>query len=247
MNLKSCVIIPARYESSRFPGKPLAKINGKELVIWVSELSSKAVGKENVFVATEDLRIKKLVEKNGYSCIMTSSNALTGTDRVAEASLNLNYDIFINVQGDEPVVNPEDIKRCIEIKKINFDKIINGFTFLKNDEEPNNVNIPKVITNEKNMMVYISRAPLPASKTKKKTAIKYKKQVCIYGFSKSDLEKFKNYGKKSFLESLEDIEILRFLELQKEILMFECKKGSLAVDIPQDIQKVENYLKQIHD
>ncbi len=242
MSYKSCVVIPARYKSSRFPGKPLSKINGKELIIWVAQLSAKAVGKENVYVATEDQRIKSLVENNEYNCIMTDPTALTGTDRVAEVSLKLDYEIIINVQGDEPLVDPLDIRRCIKLKSKNFKKIINGFTLLKNDEDPSNVNIPKVITNEQNRMVYISRAPLPASKEIDYQEIKYKKQVCIYGFNKSELEEFRNYGRKSSLELIEDIEILRFLEFGKEILMFECNAASLAVDVPQDIKKVESYL-----
>ena len=247
MSYKSCVVIPARYKSSRFPGKPLSKINNKELIIWVAELSALAVGKENVYIATEDIRIKSLVEGLSYNCIMTDPSALTGTDRVAEAALKLDYEIIINVQGDEPLVDPLDIKKCINIKSNNFNKIINGFTWLKKDEDPKNINIPKVITTEQNKMIYISRSPLPSSKETLENDINYKKQVCIYGFNKLELAQFKNHGKKSYLELIEDIEILRFLEFGKEVLMFECNKVSLAVDVPEDIQKVENYLNKIYE
>ena len=118
MNNSACVIIPARYESSRFPGKPLEKILGKEMILWVSESCSKAVGKKNVYIATNHFEINKLLTKNGFNTIMTSNKAETGTDRIAECLENLNYEIIINVQGDEPLVDPEDIKKCIEYKKI---------------------------------------------------------------------------------------------------------------------------------
>tara|TARA_B100000212_G_scaffold271094_1_gene210521 strand:- start:2340 stop:3092 length:753 start_codon:yes stop_codon:yes gene_type:complete len=246
-SLDSCVIIPARYKSSRFPGKPLSKIKNKELILWVCELSAKAVSNKNVYVATDDYRIEKIVKQAGFNCIFTSENALTGTDRVAEAAKNLNYEIIINVQGDEPLVDPSDIVKCIEIKRKNFNMVINGFTWLKKDENVNSKNIPKVITNEKNMLVYISRQSLPGTKDFDEKLIKFKKQVCIYGFNKSELIEYKNYGRKGSLEYLEDIEILRFLEIEKRILMFECKKGSLAVDIPEDIERIETYLSQKND
>ena len=93
--MKACVIIPARFKSSRFPGKPLAKLLNKEMIIWVAELSETAVGKENVYIATDDERISKKVNEYGFNSIMTSSNLLTGTDRVAEASKKLDYDISL--------------------------------------------------------------------------------------------------------------------------------------------------------
>ena len=94
---RSCVVIPARFKSSRFPGKPLAKINGKEMILWVAELSSKAVGKSNVFIATDDERISNVVKNEGYKFIMTSDKAYTGTDRIAEACKDSKYEIIVNV------------------------------------------------------------------------------------------------------------------------------------------------------
>jgi len=236
---KACVIIPARYASSRFPGKPLIPLLGKPMILWVAELSARAVGKENVYVATDDVRIADSVRQAGFNPLMTNSNALTGTDRLTEASRSLDYDIFINVQGDEPMVNPVDIISCIKTKSRFPDKIINGYCWIGNDEDPKNVNLPKVITNEKDHLVYISRARLPASKDKKNKPERYKKQVCIYGFSREDLEAYSSFGRKSELEHAEDIEILRFLELDRQVIMYECHAGSLAVDVPADVYRVE--------
>ncbi len=117
--IKTAIIIPARFKSSRLPGKPLKKILGKEMILWVAKTSEKVVGKKNVFIATDDERIKKVVVKNNYNCIMTSSACLTGTDRVAEASKKINADIYINVQGDEPLIKTNDIKKIINLKKKN--------------------------------------------------------------------------------------------------------------------------------
>lgn len=241
--LKSAIIIPARFASSRYPGKPLVKILGKPLVIWVAELSAEAVGIENVYVATDSNQIKSVVEAHGFQIIMTGE-ALTGTDRIAEAAESIDADIFINVQGDEPLVNPNDIKNIISIKEKNLDKIINGFRTISKDENPHSVNIPKVLINENNKLIYMSRNVLPGCKEFKNVPTEYKKQVCIYAFTLSELKAFRNYGKKSTIESYEDIEILRFLELDKEILMVETKEESLAVDCPGDVVKVEEALAQ---
>lgn len=240
----ACVIIPARFASSRFPGKPLINLNGIPMILRVAQLSSKAVGFKNVYIATDDKRIFKVVESAGFSAIMTSSFALTGTDRVAEASKQLNYDIYINVQGDEPLLDYNDIKKCINLKAKFPKYIINGYTEISEQEDPESVNIPKVITNEKNFLVYMSRKPLPGFKENKNKPKVFKKQVCIYGFNKQQLFDFNSFGNKSILENSEDIEILRFLEFDYKVLMYKCQLGSLAIDLPEDVAKVEKVLKK---
>ena len=240
--MRACVIIPARYASSRFPGKPLVPLLGKPMVLWVAELAALAVGRTNVFIATEDLRIAKVVRTAGFSALMTSPDALTGTDRLAEAARTIDYDIYVNVQGDEPLVDPEDIRRCIIMKTENPEMIINGFCPIGPNEDPSSINIPKVIDTELSIMVYMSRMRLPGFKDKKNTPLRYMKQVCIYGFSREELFSYARFGRKSELEKSEDIEILRFLELGRKILMYECVPGSLAVDVPSDVVKVEQAL-----
>ncbi|MGY6587777.1 MAG: 3-deoxy-manno-octulosonate cytidylyltransferase [Wenzhouxiangella sp.] len=239
-----CVIIPARYASTRFPGKPLVPLLGKPMVLWVAELAAQAVGQAHVYIATEDSRIQALVQQAGYGVLMTSKTALTGTDRLAEAAEELDYDIYINVQGDEPLVSPEDIRQCAALKAKYPKMVVNGFSWLSEGEDAENVNIPKVITNESGIMVYLSRAPLPAAKCADKVPQNYKKQVCIYGFTRDDLRAFAGFGRKSELEDHEDIEILRFLELGRQVLMYECHSGSLAVDTPADVKSVEVALQR---
>lgn len=243
--MKTVIIIPARYESSRFPGKPLVSLLGKPMILWVAELSVKAVGKENVYVATDDVRISEVVQQAGYSFVMTSDSALTGTDRLAEAAQQIEADIYINVQGDEPIVDPVDICK-VRDKKIECpNAIINAFCWISEEEDPESVNIPKVITNEKDQLVYMSRKALPGYKDDKNAPLRYKKQVCIYAFTKDELIAFKVFGRKSELEACEDIEILRFLEMDKPIFMVESSGGSLAVDIPDDVKQVEAALREI--
>ena len=138
---------------------------------------------------------------------------MTGTDRVAEAANKIKADIYINVQGDEPLISAQDIKKIIKAK-------------IKN--------------NEKNELLYISRALVPGSK--KALLRTYNKQVCIYAFNKKELDSFKKLKRKSDLEKIEDIEILRFFEFNKKILMIKTNANSIAVDHPEDIKKVEKEL-----
>lgn len=242
--MRSVVMIPARYGSSRYPGKPLAPLLGKPMILWVAELSARAVGSENVYVATEDNRIADVVEAAGFQAVMTSDDALTGTDRLAQAAEQVDADLCINVQGDEPLADPADILKVRDAKLSNMDAIINGFSWLGANEDPHSTNIPKVITNERDELVYMSRVALPGFKDSKCAPNFYKKQVCIYAFTQEELAAFHCFGRKSELEHAEDIEILRFLELGKTIRMVETQPGSLAVDVPEDVAKVEAVLAQ---
>lgn len=125
--MRACVVIPARYASTRFPGKPLVPLLGKPMVLWVAELGAIAVGREHLYVATEDERIAAVVRAAGFAALITSPEAATGTDRLAEAAQLIDYDVYVNVQGDEPLVQPDDIRRCIALKSQRPDLIINGF------------------------------------------------------------------------------------------------------------------------
>ena len=237
--MKTVIIIPARYKSTRFPGKPLTLIQGKPMILWVAELCAEVLPAEFVYVATEDFQIKEIVEKAGFNVVMTSNKCLTGTDRLAEAATQIEADIYVNVQGDEPLLNPADILKIIEAKKMYPNEVINGYSKIGDNEEPESVNIPKVIFNEDQKMVYMSRNLLPGTKTKDFVPPHYYKQVCIYAFSKKELNDYAEFGRKGTLEFYEDIEILRFLDIGVNIRVIETKSVSLAVDVPEDVIKVE--------
>jgi 3-deoxy-manno-octulosonate cytidylyltransferase (CMP-KDO synthetase) len=241
--LKIVLIIPARFKSSRLPGKPLIKILNKELILWVLEACSKAINKKFIFVATDNNKIFKFVTNKGFNAIMTPINCLTGTDRVAYVAKKIHANIYINVQGDEPLIKNKDIELIIR-NKIKFkDYVICGYADIHKKKDLINTNIPKIIMNDKNNLVYASRLPIPGYKDEiNKIKIKYYKQVCIYAFNKLHLNKFLNYKKKSTLETFEDIEILRFLELNTKIKMIKINNQNLAVDVKEDIIKVENFI-----
>ena len=244
--MKTVIIIPARFKSSRFPGKPLTPILGKPMILWVAEICAKALPIEFVYIATDDSRIKEVVEKAGFNVVMTSEKALTGTDRVADAANQIDADIYINVQGDEPLLNPNDILSIIDIKKKYPNEVINGYCKIGVNENPKSLNIPKVVFNESNQMLYMSRNLIPGMKSKKIKSPNYYKQVCIYAFNKNELLGFVNFGRKSTIEHYEDIEILRFLDIGSKIRVVKTSSSSLAVDVPEDVNKVEEAILKIN-
>lgn len=235
------VIVPARYQSSRFPGKPLAIISGEYLIIRVLENLKDSVPKENLWVATDHKGIKEICESNGYSVVMTPPDCLTGTDRVAEANKILKFDYVVNVQGDEPLIDSKKFKEFINFFKSNKASCINCYSMLTEAEDPNSINVPKVVFSESKKLLYISRSPIPISKSGKSNQAF--KQVCIYGFNKEALSEFGLKQKKTPLENIEDIEILRLLEKGYSVQMYEFNSVSHAVDIPDDIGIVENLLR----
>lgn len=237
-------IIPARYESSRYPGKPLIKLLNKPMIIWVSEIVAKALGKENTYVATDSNLIGDIVEKAGFNVVMTSSKCLTGTDRIYEASLKIEADIYLNIQGDEPLIDPKDIFEVLAMKRKYLGAVTNGMKKLSIHEDPNDINIPKVLVNENNDLIYMSRLAIPGIKSKKNERPQYYKQVCIYAFTKEELSKFASKDKKAEYERFEDIEILRLFDLGIPVKMVETISNSLAVDIPGDVEKVEAEMRR---
>ena len=237
---KVAVIIPARYRSSRFPGKPLAKIHNKEMIIWVSEIAEKAVGRENVYIATENEEIVHKVKTWGYKVILTSDDCLTGTDRVAQAALEIDADIIVNIQGDEPMLDPSDITKVIDAKLENPNHVINCFAYLNNSEDVTDKKIPKIITNINDELIYSSRNAIPGTKTG--NGSNPKKQVCIYAFTREELKLFTEDNQKTPLEFQEDIEILRFIEKGVKVKMIELSSETRAVDYPEDIQLIEKLI-----
>jgi 3-deoxy-manno-octulosonate cytidylyltransferase (CMP-KDO synthetase) len=236
---KIVIIIPARYHSSRLPGKPLINICGKSMISRTYDRCCQSLKAENIFVATDDLRIYTHCQELNMNVIMTSSSCKTGTDRVYEASKKIKADIYINVQGDEPIINPEDINIVIEASQKNPDKVINAMCAI-NKSDFNNPTIPKVVTRVDKSLLYSSRAGIPV--TKDLLFVEAKKQVCIYAYPKQSLIDFSSIDNKTPLEKVEDIEILRFVELGYEVQMVDVSNTSLAVDVPEDIEKVEKIL-----
>ena len=242
MKNNTIIIIPARFGSSRYKGKPLVKVLGRELVLRVADVCAKTVGRKNLYIATDSKKIEKKVKEENYNSIMTSSECLTGTDRVAEASKKLNAKIFINVQGDEPLVSVKDIRTVIKAKQKFPHHVICGYDKIHKLQDAKHINLPKVVVNSKKELIYISRSLIPGSKKTIENK-NYFKQVCIYAFNKKELNSFFKQKKKSEIEEMEDIEILRFFDLGIKIKMIKLNSNSLAVDEIKDVKKAEKVLK----
>jgi 3-deoxy-manno-octulosonate cytidylyltransferase (CMP-KDO synthetase) len=236
-------VIPARYASSRYPGKPLARILGIPLVVRVYGRVAAAFPSDRIAVATDDVRIRDVCAAEGITTVMTSSDCLTGTDRVWEAAEQLNADVVINVQGDEPMIRPADITTVLAAKAEHPRCVINAMCPITSPEEIASSNVPKVVTNKSGELAYISRAPIPFVKDPRYVPTYYR-QVCIYAFSRSELKAFAGHEGKSRLEGPEDIEILRFVDLGIPIRMVEVSAHTIAVDEPADVARVERLLSQ---
>ena len=234
------IVIPARLKSKRLPGKPLKLLNGVPMIVRTYNQCRKATHKDNIIIVTDSVKILKVCDKLDIPAMMTSSQCLTGTDRVAEVSKKIKRDYYINVQGDEPIIPPNDIKKIISetLKQKKF--ITNGYTKIKNKKLFFNINIPKLVFNKSKELLYMSRAPIPLNKTK--SFIFGYRLVCVYGYPKKVLEVFLKNKKKTKLEQIEDIETLRFLELGFRVKMVELSDGSISVDTMSDVKKVSNKL-----
>jgi len=180
--------------------------------------------------------------KNGMQVVMTSDNCMTGTDRVVEVANQLDFDVFINVQGDEPIIEPADILSVIHECQSKPGIVVNAMAQIRTKEEFLSPNIPKVVATESGQLLYMSRAGIPGNKSLGFSG--GMKQICIYGFPRKALEYFGESQTKTKLEWIEDIEILRFLELDIPVHMIEVTGGSFSVDTPADLEKVRQLLAE---
>ncbi len=236
------LVIPARIKSTRLPNKLLIIINKKTVLQRVWEKCVMAVGKNKVYVATGDKKIIDFCEKIKINTIITSKNCLTGTDRIYEVSKKIIARMYVNVQGDEIFVSPRSIKKVISYCKKNKNNfIVNAYTDIKNEEEFRSSSVPKIIIDNKNNLLFVTRSPSPTDK--KFNFIKAFKQVCIYAYPRDSLLKLKK-NKKCFLETIEDIEILRFLENGIKVKMVKVQGSELAIDEKKDIVAAIKLLKK---
>lgn len=234
-------VIPARFKSSRFEGKPLADIHGKPMIWWVYQQVSKVTLIDEVYIATDDLRIENVCKELNLKVLMTSSNHATGTDRVCEVATIINADIILNIQGDEPMIEPENIERAIYPLIENNDLLVtNLMTKIKNPLDLINITVPKVVTNREGIAIYLSRSPVPYPKGNLDTS--YYKQVCVYGFRPEALRFFSN-TQRGEIEIIEDIDLLRFIENGFKVQFIEVDSNTIAVDTPLDLELVRKEIK----
>ena len=237
-------IIPARYASTRFPGKPLVDIHGKSMLQRVYEQCQKS-NLDRLVVATDDERIAAHVQDFEGEVILTASTHKSGTDRIAEAAdkLNLQDDgIVVNIQGDEPFIHPEDINllaACFENQTTQIATLVKKINAIETLENPNN---PKVVLNANKEALYFSRAPIPHLKDLKKedwlNHHTFYKHIGIYGFRTAVLKEISQLP-SSLLEQKEGLEQLRWLENGYRIQTAETNSESIAVDCPEDLIRID--------
>ena len=242
---KGLILIPARYNSHRLPGKALADIAGKSMIRRTYERCK--LTDMHAMVVTDDKRIVDECLTHSIPVDIVTEECKTGTDRVARcAERNLQADWIINVQGDEPFANPDDIlKVAHQMEHGDHREVVNCMSLITNPDDFWNTTIPKVIAWD-GMLRYMSRAPVPYpygpnEELWKRSAFQ---QVCVYGFFKHHLKQFMQIQIKSRHEEIEDIEILRFMEMGTPVRMLEVEGSPLHVDTPADLERAQLIAKE---
>ena len=238
--MKVIGLIPTRLGSSRLPSKPLLEINGMPLVIHTYKRALLSKKLDQVIICCDDKKIMNAAKKYNAKCILTSSHHNNGTERIAEAviSLKKKYDLIVDIQGDEPLISPYHIDEVVQFHSNNLDSDIILPT-LRIKVADNN-NIIKVVTNKKKEVMYLSRAKIPLEFKNKSSY--YKKHLSIVSFKYKSLIKF-SLSKKTTLEKIEDIELLRALELGLKIKSIELKGDSFSVDVKEDYVRAKEKFK----
>jgi 3-deoxy-manno-octulosonate cytidylyltransferase (CMP-KDO synthetase) len=240
--MKVIGIIPARYASTRFPGKPLVDIMGKSMIQRVYERSIQCTSLAKVVVATDDSKIFDHVKDFGGEVVMTADTHQSGTDRCAEVSANYpGYPVVINIQGDEPFIDPEQIAKvaaCFDDTETQLATLIKK---INTYDELNNPNSPKVIVNTARQAIYFSRAPLPylrnAPQSDWLNQHTYYKHIGIYGYRADVLMQLTRLSVSS-LEKAENLEQLRWIENGYRIRVAETDQETLAIDTPADLERI---------
>lgn len=240
-------IIPARYASSRFPGKPLADILGKPMIQWVYERACGAKLLDKVIVATDDQRIFEAVEKFDGSVVMTSPQAANGTERIAEVARNLNSSFVLNIQGDEPLIDPGAIDQLVKLMRENPQSPVGTLVKkIERIEDLTNPNIPKVVIDKNYDALYFSRSIIPFYRDEKKQQQWFKrsvyyKHIGMYIYRREFLLEFVKLP-ASKLEKIEQLEQLRVLENGYKIKVAKTEIDSIGVDVPADIDRIISFL-----
>lgn len=232
--MKQVVVIPARMKGNRLPGKPLIDIAGKPMIEHVWNRAIKVHNKEKVFIATEDEIIKTFCEKNNMNCVLTD-NASTAIERIKLFSDIIKADSYINLQGDEPIVNVKDLKTILNYNKQFPNRVVFGKAEC-NQEEFNDFSKAKVVCDLNNKLLYSSRAGIPLNN--KGNFVKAHRAIWLYAFNKKSLNKYYEYSKGTPLENMEDNEIVRFLEIGIDVYCVDMIGDSWAVDEVKDIEIV---------
>lgn len=242
-NLKCIGVIPSRYGSTRFPAKPLSDICGKPMVWYVYQQAKKVKALSDVVVATDDKRIADVCEKYDMNYIMTSTEHKTPNDRVHEVSTKIDADIYVCINGDEPLIEPAVIERALpdenDVDELEYfySNIITTITNPVEVVDPTNI---KAVVNANGDAMWASRSPIPYPKGNMQ--FEYKKIVGIAAFSKKALQFYVDTP-RSQVECTEELDLYRFLENGKKVKLKEIECHTLSVDTPKDLEKVREVIQ----
>jgi len=239
--MKIIGVIPARWESSRFPGKPLALIMGKPMIWWVYRQCMKVTELDAVYVATDDARIFNACRDMGLQVLMTSSIHRSGSDRVGEVARAIDGDIFINIQGDEPLIEPQMIRDLIaafDDHEVYYATLRKRITDRAEIEAASTV---KVVVDQNEDALYFSRSVIPSQSRDAETTVY--RHVGIYGYTRDFLLRFVELPQTP-LELAESLEQLRALEHGYKLRVLETQYDTIGVDLTEHIQQVEALIKQ---
>ncbi|GGB66635.1 3-deoxy-manno-octulosonate cytidylyltransferase [Flavobacterium suaedae] len=241
--MKIIAVIPARYASTRFPGKLMEDLGGKTIITRTYQAAVQTELFDDVFVVTDSDIIFKEIIANGGKAIMSKKEHESGSDRIAEAIELMDVDIVVNVQGDEPFINKEPLADLLEVFKsdvaheVDLASLMMQITDREDIESPNNV---KVIVDQKNFALYFSRSVIPYVRDKEAEATYYK-HIGIYAFRKHALLDFYKLPMQ-MLEKCEKLEQLRYLEYGKKIKMVQTSHAGIGIDTPEDLEKARKML-----
>lgn len=240
--MKAIGVIPARYKSSRFPGKPLQDICGKPMIWWTYHQAVQAACLTEVYVATEDERVERVCEKLSIPVVMTSDRHENGTERLTEVAQRIIADFYVTIQGDEPVIEPEAVEKVLSIVTGSEDVGCATLkTPYKNPVDVINGTTPKVVCDCNDDILLLTRSAVPYPKA----ALDYViyKPIGVYAFRRETLLKYAGL-KKASLEKAEDIELLRFIEHGIKVRVKEIASDTIAVDTPKDLERVREIIRR---
>ena len=244
--MKIIAVIPARYASTRFPAKLMQDLGGKTVIRRTYEAAMNTQLFDDVFVVTDSDLIYNEIVSNGGKAIMSIKEHESGSDRIAEAVENLNVDIVVNVQGDEPFINAEPLAKVIEVFKNDTNQQVDLASLMReitNENEINNPNNVKVVVDQNGFALYFSRSVIPYPR-EINVGVRYMLHIGIYAFRKQALLDFYSLPMKS-LEASEKLEQLRYLEFGKRIKMVETTHVGIGIDTAEDLEKARQLLRDL--
>lgn len=239
--MKIIGVIPARYGSKRFPGKPLAFLNGKPMIQWVYQQASRSKYLDRVIVATDDVRIMRVVWNFGGEAMLTSKKAKSGTDRTAEVAKKISADIIVNIQGDEPLISPRTIDQVVQsLRKDNHILMATAACPMKDGSDAESEDRVKVVVDRAGNAMYFSRTPMPFHRNHRGFQ-GYLHHFGLYAYRRNFLLRFAKW-KQTPLELAESLEQLRALEYGTRIRVVNVNQKSIGVDTKGDLEKVKKML-----